>query len=82
MPLKSWSVTCIEFEEGDLFSFVVALSQLTPVFVCVGLATLCAFQRDLRVAAFFCGQLLDAGFNQILKRIIKQPRPHGGTTHG
>lgn len=76
MPLKSWSVTCIEFEEGDLFSFVVAFSQLTPVFVCVALATLCAFQRDLRVAVFFVGQLFDAAFNQVLKRIIKQPRPN------
>jgi hypothetical protein len=81
MPLKSWSVTCIEFEEGDLFSFVVAFSQLAPVFVCVSLATLCAFQRDLRVAVFFVGQLFDAAFNQVVKRIIKQPRPQG-TTHG
>jgi dolichyldiphosphatase len=79
MPLKSWSVTCIEFEEGDLFSFVVAFSQLAPVFVCVSLATLCAFQRDLRVAVFFVGQLFDAAFNQVVKRIIKQPRPHGIT---
>ncbi len=77
MPLKPFSITYIEYEQGDPISLVVSFSQLAPVFIVVGFAALCAFRRELALYFCFLGQLLDVALNQLLKVTIKQPRPFG-----
>jgi dolichyldiphosphatase len=48
----------------------------------VMLTTLVVFQRDLDGIAFLIGQLSNEVLNQILKRFIKQSRPHGARMSG
>ena len=76
MTLKRFDLTCVEYEDGSITSFVLALSQMAPVFIFVGLCTVCIFRRELHLFLFLVGQLADTVLNRILKIVIKQPRPN------
>lgn len=73
--LRAFSLTHVQYVDGDPLGFPVAAVTLTPVFVMVAYATLILSRRDLATVALCVGQLLNEGVNYALKHAIKEPRP-------
>mmetsp|Transcript_10175 Transcript_10175/g.13346 ORF Transcript_10175/g.13346 Transcript_10175/m.13346 type:complete len:222 (-) Transcript_10175:140-805(-) len=74
---KYFSLTSVRYEEGDALGKFLSLVTLSPIYIVVMYASLVVFNRDLQVLTMSVGQLLNLGLNQILKKIINQPRPPG-----
>lgn len=73
--MRDFSLTHVQYEEGDRLGFLLALVSQTPVFVMVSYAVLLCSRRDLATAALATGQLLNEVVNYVLKHAIRQPRP-------
>lgn len=56
-------------------SLALAFITFLPLVIVVALTTLTLFNRDIRSATLLCGLVINALFNNLLKRIIRQPRP-------
>lgn len=75
---KPFSLTYVEYEEGDLFGFFLCLFSLLPNFLIVMYVTLICSQRNLHTVFALIGQLLNEGVNYILKyHMFSQKRPVG-----
>ncbi|XP_066975722.1 dolichyldiphosphatase 1-like isoform X1 [Macrobrachium rosenbergii] len=72
---KAFSLTHVEYPEGDRIGQLLAISSLTPLAIIVGFVTLILFRRDLHTIVFFAGALLNEAVNLVMKRIIAEPRP-------
>nr|XP_045607232.1 dolichyldiphosphatase 1-like isoform X3 [Procambarus clarkii] len=72
---KPFSLTYVEYPQGDTIGKVLAISSLAPVAIIVGFITLILFRRDLHTIMFFLGALLNEAINLVLKSIIAEPRP-------
>lgn len=75
MNWKPFSLTHVEYPEGDRLGQLLAISSLTPIAIIVGFITLILFRRDLHTIMFFVGALLNEAINLIMKKIIAEPRP-------
>lgn len=75
MNWKPFSLTHVEYPEGDRIGQLLAISSLTPIAIIVGFITLILFRRDLHTIMFFVGALLNEAINLIMKKIIAEPRP-------
>ncbi len=80
--LASISLTHVQYDptlEPRLFTQFLAYCSLVPIFLIVSYVTLFTFRRDVATLLMFLGQLLNEGFNYILKTSIKEPRPTGSS---
>lgn len=79
---------------GDLIGKLLAYSSVTPIYIIIAFVTLIFFKRDVHTVCgsiitlfnmlylqifYFLGILLNELCNMILKNIIGQSRPIGGT---
>jgi dolichyldiphosphatase len=80
--MKSFDLTCLYYEEADIFGIPMVLLSLLPIFLVVSYVTLITVNHDLNVVWMLAGQLFNEGLNNILKRIIKQPRPSSSKKAG
>ncbi|KAF2368026.1 Phosphatidic acid phosphatase type 2/haloperoxidase [Trinorchestia longiramus] len=72
---KPFSLTFVEYPEGDAIGKFLAIASLFPVGMLVGCFTLILFRRDLHTISFFIGNLLCEIVNLVLKNMIREPRP-------
>lgn len=72
---KPFSLTYVEYPNGDVIGKFLAVCSLTPMAIIVGFVTLILFRRDLHTITFFAGALLNEVINLVLKNIIAEPRP-------
>ncbi|CAL1270553.1 unnamed protein product [Larinioides sclopetarius] len=78
MQWTSLAISHVEYQTGDLFGKLLALTSLCPLALVIAFATLILFRRDLHTITFFCGTVLNEAINWILKHTIKELRPcHG-----
>ena len=67
-PLRSFSLTHVQYVQGDPWGFPAALVTLSPVFVMVAYATLVVSRRDLATAALCAGQLANEAVKSYIGR--------------
>lgn len=67
--------THVEFPKGDRLGHMMAWFSLIPVFSVVAFLAIIVIRRDLTTIFFFIGFFVNEFSNQVLKRIIKEPRP-------
>lgn len=72
---RSFSLTHVQYPEGDRLGQLLAFISLTPLVIIVCLFTLIAFRRDLHTITFTVGVGLNEVCNYILKHIIQEARP-------
>eukprot|EP01127_Copromyxa_protea_P006203 TRINITY_DN16013_c0_g1_i1.p1 TRINITY_DN16013_c0_g1~~TRINITY_DN16013_c0_g1_i1.p1 ORF type:complete len:209 (-),score=40.27 TRINITY_DN16013_c0_g1_i1:2-628(-) len=80
--MKPFSITFVEYEEDSIASLVLALVSLTPIFAVIGHASILLVKRDLQAITLFLGVLLCVVLNEVLKHILKEPRPIGSRKDG
>jgi len=73
---KPFSLTHVEYPEGDPLGKFLALVSLLPLAMIVGNFTLILFRRDLHTISLFLGNILCEASNLALKKLIRQPRPY------
>jgi dolichyldiphosphatase len=81
MPLRPFTLTFFEYQDGDPLGWLCALLSCAPIFAVVGVSTLIASRRDLATISLFLGQLLNEALNAVLKRALRQPRPPSHLRH-
>lgn len=59
--MKHFSITYVEYEEGNVISFLLAIISLAPIFAVIGHGSSLLIKRDLHSIALFLGALLCAG---------------------
>ena len=74
-PLRPFSLTHVEYEEGSRLGLACALLSLAPPFAVAVHAALLASRRDQHSAALLAGALLNVAANGALKRAAREPRP-------
>jgi dolichyldiphosphatase len=74
-PLRPFSLTHVEYEEGSRLGLACALLSLAPPFCIAVHAALLASRRDLHSAALLGGALLNVAANSALKAAAREPRP-------
>lgn len=67
--------THVEFPKGDSLGHIMAWFSLIPVFSVIAFLAIIVMRRDLTSIFFFIGFFANELANQVLKRIIKEPRP-------
>jgi len=72
---KPFTLTLVEYPEGDIFGLLFALSSLLPVFVVCSFVTLIVFRREMHTLAYFVGLLGSEAINISIKHFVKEPRP-------
>ena len=60
----------------DRISYICAWLALVPQALCITYTTLMFSSREVEVILMFAGQMACEALNWILKRIIKEERPH------
>ncbi|CBK20784.2 uncharacterized protein [Blastocystis hominis] len=79
MTKVPFSLTYIQYDKEDgIVGWVMALVSLTPVFFVCILCSSILLHRDMHSVFFLIQMILCTIFNQILKHLIKQPRPLTG----
>ena len=73
--VSAFSLTHVEYAQGDPVGFLAAGLSLAPVFLIVALVAATIARRDCHLATALLGQLLNTVLNVALKRIVQQPRP-------
>ncbi|CAK9258662.1 unnamed protein product [Sphagnum jensenii] len=74
VPIK---VVHIRYKAGDKLGYFLGIMTLVPIFIALGsIPTIVLFWRDLPTSFFAVGLVLSEGLNQIMKQIVKQPRPY------
>ena len=83
MQWKPFSLTYVEYQEGDLIGLVLAASSLVPIFIVVSALTTIFIRRDLHSIAFFVGLTLNYVSNAGLKLYMAEERPRviSGRSH-
>ena len=69
-----FQLTYVEYPSGIL-GFSMALITLLPLFLFFSLIVLYVFSKNFKILFLSLGLLLSTVFNEILKILIKQPRP-------
>jgi len=74
---KSFSLTHVRYDEGDLLGLGLAIASLVPIAAIVSLSTIVAVRRDVRTISLLGGLCVNEVLNEVLKRVFKEPRPVG-----
>ncbi|KAL1303976.1 hypothetical protein AAFC00_000422 [Neodothiora populina] len=75
-PLASLSLTHVHYNPNDPLSHASAWLALVPQALCITYATLIWSTREAEVLLMFGGQMACEATNWVLKRLIKEERPH------
>ncbi|KAL5251143.1 hypothetical protein ACHWQZ_G016757 [Mnemiopsis leidyi] len=67
--------THIEYPKGDTLGMILAWFSLLPSFTVISFIPVIVLRRDLTTIFFFMGMFVNEGVNQVLKRVIAEPRP-------
>ena len=83
MRWKPFSLTFVEYQEGDVIGLALAASSLIPLFIVVSAVTTIFIRRDLHSIAFFVGLALNYVSNACLKFYMAEERPRviSGRSH-
>nr|CAB3239468.1 dolichyldiphosphatase 1-like [Phallusia mammillata] len=80
---KPLSFTHIEYVEGDILGFILAVSSLFPIFILVSFVTHIYFRREIHTICFLGGIFVNEFINLFLKLHYRELRPKGvHMTHG
>ena len=74
-PWRTFTLTHVDYPDGDLFAKVMAVLSLAPIVVVIVHITVFACKRDLHTFFYGIGTILNGIINFVLKQIIKEPRP-------
>mmetsp|Transcript_37135 Transcript_37135/g.54615 ORF Transcript_37135/g.54615 Transcript_37135/m.54615 type:complete len:230 (+) Transcript_37135:23-712(+) len=74
---KPFSLTFVQYEEGDSLGWICALLALAPPFAIVSYLSVMLARRELHTVSTLVGQLLCVGLNIILKNVFAESRPDG-----
>ncbi|KAJ2024186.1 hypothetical protein IWW57_003834 [Coemansia sp. S610] len=74
--LRSFGLTHFQYNDGDHIGMALALASLFPIFMIVMEVTIVLSRREIAGLLLLTGQLLNEGFNLVLKQIIREERPH------
>lgn len=75
--LASLSLTHVQFDSRDKIAYGYAYITLAPLAILVFYASIIVSRRELAGIFMLLGQLLNEGFNAILKEYLKIRRPNG-----
>ena len=78
VPWRTFTLTHVDYPDGDLFAKVMAVLSLTPLVIVVIHLTVFACKRDLHTLAYGVGTIANGLLNYVLKHTIKEPRPVSG----
>ena len=83
MRWKPFSLTFVEYQEGDVIGLALAASSLIPLFIVVSAVTTIFIRRDIHSIAFFVGLALNYVSNACLKFYMAEERPRviSGRSH-
>ncbi|XP_022908898.1 dolichyldiphosphatase 1-like [Onthophagus taurus] len=70
-----FSLTLVEYPQGDIIGKFLAFISLAPFGIGSGFLTLILFRRDLHTITFFSGTILCEMLNYFLKHAIQETRP-------
>lgn len=82
MMKKSFELTHVEYNSGDIVGFLCAGLSLAPVFAIVAYVSVLMARREFITFAALCGQLGNTALNVVLKHYINEPRPATTTLSG
>ncbi|KAN0061880.1 hypothetical protein ACQY0O_005874 [Thecaphora frezii] len=71
----SLALTHVRYDPDDPLSKLLSLATLSPIFLLCSYITIILYRRELTFINALLGQLSCEGFNWLLKRLIRQPRP-------
>lgn len=74
-PVVSLSLTHVNYNPNDHWSYLSAWLALVPQALCVVYATLIWSSREIEIILMFAGQMACEAFNFGLKRLIQEERP-------
>ena len=74
--LVSLPLTVVYYDPNQTFGLVSAFLALVPLALIVGYVVAIYERREIRTCHAFSGQLACEALNFVLKRVIKQNRPH------
>ncbi|KAJ1306349.1 hypothetical protein OPQ81_007356 [Rhizoctonia solani] len=74
-PLSSLSLTHVVYDSSSHVSLVLALVTLSPILLMACYASLSVYTRELLIINMWAGQLVNEGFNWVLKQIFREERP-------
>lgn len=81
--MKIFDITYIEYRDNDNLSLLIAVCSLIPIFAILCHASkIFLVRRELFSITIFVGALLCAVLSDVLKAIIKEPRPEGSYKDG
>merc|ERR1712137_484767 len=72
---KIFHLTHVVYDAGDSLGALLAFTGLFPFVVVVGLIAICWRERELLHHFTLVGLIGCEGFNKVLKRLIREPRP-------
>ena len=83
MRWKPFSLTFVEYQEGDVIGLALAASSLIPLFIVVTAVTTIFIRRDIHSIAFFAGLAINYVSNACLKFYMAEERPRviSGRSH-
>ena len=75
--------TLVEYEQKDIFGFILALFSLLPIFLIISYVTLILEKPRKVIIIGLFGQLLNEILNSLIKKTLKVQRPfHKGKGYG
>ncbi len=70
-------LTTVFFRQGDAVGQMLAMASLLPFVVLLVLGSGLLFRRDVIFGTFLAFLVSNEALNQVLKRVIREPRPSG-----
>ena len=80
IPWRTFTLTHVDYPDGDLFAKIMAILSLTPLVIVIIHLTVFACKRDLHTLFYGLGTIGNGILNYVLKQIFKEPRPDKGKT--
>jgi dolichyldiphosphatase len=75
MSLKPLSLTYVVYDHEDSFQKALAILTFSPYLLFTFLISVFIARRESSILLFMVAQLLNEALNQLLKDLIKEPRP-------
>ena len=71
IPWRTFTLTHVDYPDGDLFAKVMAILSLTPLVIVIIHLTVFACKRDLHTLFYGIGTIGNGILNYVLKQIFK-----------
>ncbi|ODV89618.1 hypothetical protein CANCADRAFT_4237 [Tortispora caseinolytica NRRL Y-17796] len=68
--------TYVQYPSGDVIGYFFAFCSLVPILLLCAMACELLSRREIETGILAAGQCVSLVLNYVLKRVIKQPRPH------